>query len=193
MEETKQPRLEQLSVKVNSWTLDKWKELCKSGSFTTNGQFMETLLAQYEENYTHPIQVNKENADKVVELERRLVELQTKNAEVERELEEAQNTIGQLRADAAAASEELTAANTRNQALDQERNGCMLVPVQPLDRMCLQFLADRENRQRRRTDITPEVFFMYAVREMLIKGNKFSINSVPDSKIAEFKKQLDNE
>ena len=33
MEETKQPRLEQLSVKVNSWTLDKWKELCKSGSF----------------------------------------------------------------------------------------------------------------------------------------------------------------
>ena len=50
-----------------------------------------------------------------------------------------------------------------------------------------------EKKERKRTDITPEVFFMYTLSEMLIKGNKFSIKCVPDSVIEKFKKELKDE
>ena len=78
------------------------------------------------------------------------------------------------------------------EGIDRKMDGHILVPVDALDMRCLQYLADRENKRRKREDITLAVFFQYAVREMLIKGNKFSIDSVPDSKIAQFKAEIAN-
>ena len=69
-------------------------------------------------------------------------------------------------------------------------DGHIAVPVNELDMRCLEWLADRENKRRKREDITPPVFFQFAVREMLIKGNKFAIDSVPDSVIAQFEKEI---
>ena len=76
---------------------------------------------------------------------------------------------------------------------EQTSKSHILVPISPLERKCLEYLTERERKNRRRTDITPPVFFMYVLSEMLIKGNKFSIDCVPDSVIAKFEKELKDE
>ena len=74
--------------------------------------------------------------------------------------------------------------------LRTEVDGCISVPVEPLEMKCLEYLSDRENRKRKRNDITPAKFFMFAIKEIFIEGNKFSIDSVPDSVIEKFKKEI---
>ena len=188
----------QISGKVTQETKDLFDELRESGTYDTFGQFMEALL----EHYQNPIKINKENAAKIAELNETIAELKERLDERDKEHLEyiAYNDELIKKVESANAKcEELSKANMqqagRLQELDgieHKMDGHILVPVDDLDMRCLQYLADRENKVRHREDITPPVFFQYAVREMLIKGNKFAIDSVPDSKIAQFKSEIAN-
>lgn len=198
-DETRQPKLLQLSVKVNQATMERWKDNMQSGMFPTAGQFMETLINQYEENYSQPVRVNKENEEKIRQLQERIDTLLLENDQQQDQISKLENIISAgtkenetLRSRLSDSMDELSTIKSDNAIQAKMDEGIIRVPVEKLDRACLQWLADRENKKRKRTDITPEVFFMFAVKEMLIKGNKFSIPCVPDSVIKHLNMEIDN-
>ena len=198
--EAEKETLKAFAVKVNQATIDRWKELKNDGAFETAGQFMDVLL----ERYANPLKVNKQNEELVrqyketiskqqAEIEKLTADLKAISSDYEKMAQTAADNsvkMADMQSLLDNTSEALKNEKLTNSQNASRYNGCLAVPVEPLDLMCLQYLADRENKQRKRDDITPEAFFMYCVREMLIKGNKFSINCVPDSVIEKFKKQL---
>ena len=188
----------QITGRVSQAVKDEFEQLREAGGYETFSLFMEALL----ERYNNPLKINKDNAAKIAELNETIAELKERLDERDKEHLEYiayNNELIQKVESANAKCEELSKANMqqagRLQELDgieHKMDGHILVPVDDLDMRCLQYLADRENKVRHREDITPPVFFQYAVREMLIKGNKFAIDSVPDSKIAQFKSEIAN-
>ena len=188
----------QISGKVSQSVKDEFDQLREAGGYETFSLFMEALL----ERYNNPLKINKEYVAEIQQLKQQVSDLQQKVKDCYADNEAACETVNEERAkydDLKAKYDELSKANMqqagRLQELDgieHKMDGHILVPVDDLDMRCLQYLADRENKSRKREDITPAVFFQYAVREMLIKGNKFAIDSVPDSVIAKFKSEIAN-
>lgn len=195
----------QITGRVSQSVKDEFYELQESGGYETFCLFMEALL----ERYKNPLKVNKDNVAKIAELQRKVSDLEEQLSIRDNEIKE-YISIGdskghefeELRAEhnqALARIEQLerdksTLEQTASEydTLKTETKGCISVPVSDLDMKCLKYMAERESRIRKRTDITPAKFFMYAVKEMLINGNKFSIDSVPDSVIAKFKKEIED-
>lgn len=189
--EAENEKLTTLGIKVNLSIKDRFDELKTDGSFDTNGQFLECLL----ERYANPLKVNKENEEKLRAANETIVKLRG-------ELDAAQKQVSEKDSESAALNakiEELTerceqSVKDLNESYTSKHETMMkdhiLVPISPLERKCLEYLTEREKKERKRNDITPEVFFMYVLSEMLIKGNKFSIKCVPDSVIDKIKKEL---
>lgn len=188
----------QISGKVSQSVKDEFDQLREAGGYETFSLFMEALL----ERYNNPLKINKDNAAKIGDLQTQISKLNEELKKKSEELEEMDRIRGEFKEhnDSLLAKykdlqERWMAQNKRIdelEGIDRKMDGHILVPVDELDMRCLQYLADRENKVRHREDITPPVFFQYAVREMLIKGNKFSIDSVPNSKIAQFKAEIAN-
>ena len=188
----------QITGRVSQAVKDEFEQLREAGGYETFSLFMEALL----ERYNNPLKINKDNAAKIAELNETIAELKERLDERDKEHLEYiayNNELIQKVESANAKCEELSKANMqqagRLQELDgieHKMDGHILVPVDDLDMRCLQYLADRENKVRHREDITPSVFFRYAIRIMLIKGNKFAIDSVPNSIIAKFKSEIAN-
>jgi hypothetical protein len=185
----------QITGRVSQSVKDEFEQLRESGGYETFSLFMEALL----ERYNNPLKINKEHVAEIEQLKQLLADLQQKVKDCNADNEAACETVNEERARYAelkAKYEELTKANMMQakrladlDGIDRKMDGHILVPVNELDMRCLEYLSDRENRARHREDITPAVFFQYCVREMLIKGNKFAIDSVPDSVIAKFRKE----
>lgn len=188
----------QITGRVSQAVKDEFDQLRESGGYETFSLFMEALL----ERYNNPLKVNKENAAKVAELEEKIKKYENLLSDGAEKYNQMLETFNELRAEhnaALAQIEQLEHDNAeQRQSLNEydtlktSINGCISVPVADLDMKCLKFMADRECRLRKRNDITPATFFMYAVKEMLINGNKFAIDSVPDSVIAKFKQEIAN-
>lgn len=201
----KKSRVVQITGKVTQETKDLFEELKEAGAYDTFGMFMEALL----ERYQNPMKVNKGYEAKIAELQRKIEELTSKIKEKEDDNAAACETVNEERAKfedlraehnkALAIIEQLRREKSELEAtandystLKTEIDGCISVPVSPLDMKCLKYLADRENRNRKRNDITPAKFFMFAVREVFIEGNKFSIDCVPDRIIKKFEEEIAN-
>ena len=195
----------QITGKVSQETSDMFKELMHSGDYATFGQFMDTLL----ETYLRPIKISRDYEAEIKTLNEKIKDLEGQLNEKNETLniaagnaQENFNQLEELRAEYESLRDkynELLAANLKQagrleelDGLQHKMDGHILVPVNELDMRCLEYLANREAKLRKREDITPAVFFQYAVREMLIKGNKFAIDSVPDSVIAKFKQDINN-
>lgn len=192
MSETNKEKLSTLGIRVNQYTLERFNQLKDDGAFDTSGQFLETLL----ERYSNPMKINEDNKKKVAELSQNLIEMEAKIKQAFEDTEAKDREIARLEGQIASQSNDNSDLSTKLEemkAVMRKNDGCIAVPVTQLDRMCLDYLAQRENTARKRNDITPEVFFIYVLREMLIKGNKFSIPCVPDSKIAEFERRIKND
>ena len=192
--ESENEKLTTLGIKVNMSIKDRFDELKTDGSFDTNGQFLECLL----ERYANPLKVNKENEEKLrasneaVDGLRNSLDAALKQVDEKDKVIESLNAkITELRDQADKSVQDLNESYTSKQASMMKDH--ILVPISPIERKCLEYLTEREKKERKRTDITPEVFFMYTLSEMLIKGNKFSIKCVPDSVIEKFKKELKDE
>lgn len=188
----------QITGRVSQAVKDEFEQLRESGGYETFSLFMEALL----ERYNNPLKINKEYVSEIQQLKQQVTDLQQKVKDCDAYHDAASETIKEERAkyaDLKAKYDELSKANMKQAGRLQELDGIqhkmdghILVPVDELDMRCLKYLADRENKSRKREDITPTVFFIYAIREMLIKGNKFAIDSVPDSVIAKFKSEIAN-
>ena len=186
----------QLSGRVTQETLAKFKEIQEAESFETFGQFVESLLMHYYD----PVKINKENEAEIKRLRSNVEELNAKIKENEADnaaacdsMNEDRAKLDKLKADYDELRHQYNEQGAEIERLKGENHrydGHIAVPVNELDMRCLEWLADRENKRRKREDITPPVFFQFAVREMLIKGNKFAIDSVPDSVIAQFEKEI---
>ena len=188
----------QITGRVSQAVKDEFEQLREAGGYETFSLFMEALL----ERYNNPLKINKEYVSEIQQLKQQVSDLQQKVKDCYADNEAACETITEEREKYEVLKtkyDELSKANMqlagRLQELDgieHKMDGHILVPVDELDMRCLQYLADRENKARHREDITPAVFFQYAVREMLIKGNKFAIDSVPNSEISKFKAEIAN-
>lgn len=199
-EETKtNPRAgAQLTGRVTQATLDKFREIQEAESFETFGQFVESLLMHYYD----PVKVNKDNEAEIRRLQAEVKQLEKEKEDAVKQLTNGDNYMSKLQSDFDELKQEYNAKCAELESvkskldvyrgLEHKMDGHILVPVDELDMRCLQYLSDRENEARHRDDITPTVFFQYAVREMLIKGNKFSIPCVPDSKLKQFKAEIAN-
>lgn len=201
----KKSKMIQITGRVSQAVKDEFYELLESGGYETFCLFLEALL----ERYKNPIKINKDNVAKISSLQRTVEELESKIKTMEIEesssidyANEFQKKFDSLRAEHNAALAKIEQLERDKSTLEQtaseydtlktETKGCISVPVSDLDMKCLKYMAERECRIRKRTDITPAKFFMYVVKEMLINGNKFSIDSVPDSVIAKFKKEIED-
>jgi len=188
----------QITGRVSQAVKDEFEQLREAGGYETFSLFMEALL----ERYNNPLKINKEYVSEIQQLKQQVTDLQQKVKDCYADNEAACETVNEERAKYAelkAKYDELSKANMQQagrleelDGIQHKMDGHILVPVNQLDMRCLQYLADRENKVRHREDITPAVFFQYAVREMLIKGNKFAIDSVPDSVIKQFKNEIEN-
>ena len=198
-EKTTNPRAAaQLSGRVTQETLAKFKEIQEAESFETFGQFVESLLMHYYD----PVKVNKENEAEINRLKAKINEKEADNAaacesinEEREKLAKLQSAFDELKQQFNAKCAELETASSKvdeYRGMEHKMDGHILVPVDQLDMRVLQWLAARENKIRHREDITPAVFFQFAVREMLVKGNKFAIDTVPNSVIAQFEKEIRN-
>lgn len=188
----------QITGRVSQAVKDEFEQLREAGGYETFSLFMEALL----ERYNNPLKINKEYVAEIQQLKQQVSDLQQKVKDCNADNEAACETVNEERAkyaDLKAKYDELSKTNMQQagrleelDGIQHKMDGHILVPVDELDMRCLQYLSDRENETRHREDITPAVFFQYAVREMLIKGNKFAIPSVPNSKIAQFKNEIAN-
>lgn len=192
--EAENEKLTTLGIKVNQTVKERFEELKTDGAYDTSGQFLESLL----ERFSNPLKINKENEEKlhaanenIVKLRGELDAAQKQVSEKDNEISALNAKIAELRDQADKSVHDLNESYTSQQASMMKDH--ILVPISPLERKCLEYLTEREKKERKRTDITPEVFFMYTLSEMLIKGNKFSIKCVPDSVIEKFKKELKDE
>ena len=187
------------TIKIRRATKNKFDELYGESGFANASMFMDELLEHWE----YPIKENKELKNK----EQQLKEVGSKMAERTAEIENLKKDVTQRDAVIEDLKKQITKLNqqladqdsSHKAAIDELNAGYtskrektlkdhILVPVTPLDRMCLEWMTDRERNERKRNDISIEHFFMYVVREMLIEGNKWSIPCVPDYKIREFEK-----
>lgn len=188
----------QITGRVSQAVKDEFEQLREAGGYETFSLFMEALL----ERYNNPLKINKENVSEIQQLKQQVTDLQQKVKDCNADNEAACETINEERKKYEVLKtkyDELSKANMQQagrleelDGIQHKMDGHILVPVDQLDMRCLQYLADRENKVRHREDITPAVFFQYAVREMLIKGNKFAIDSVPNSEISKFKNEIAN-
>lgn len=188
----------QITGRVSQAVKDEFEQLREAGGYETFSLFMEALL----ERYNNPLKINKEYVSEIQQLKQQVSDLQQKVNDCNADNEAACETVSEERAkyaDLKAKYDELSKANMQQagrleelDGIQHKMDGHILVPINELDMRCLEYLADRENKARHREDITPAVFFQFCIREMLIKGNKFAIDSVPNSKIAQFEKEIRN-
>lgn len=201
----KKSKMIQITGRVSQAVKDEFYELQESGGYETFCLFMEALL----ERYKNPLKINKDYVAKIAELQRTVEDLTNKIKEKEADNSAACETVNEERAkfeelraehnQAMARIEQLereksTLAETANDydTLKKEIDGCISVPVTPLHLKCLKYLAERENRTRKRNDITPATFYRFAIDEIFIKGNKFSIPSIEDRIIRKFEEEIAN-
>lgn len=188
----------QITGRVSQAVKDEFEQLREAGGYETFSLFMEALL----ERYNNPLKINKEYVSEIQQLKQQVSDLQQKVKDCHADNEAACETINDEREKYEVLKnkyDELSKANMQQagrlqelEGIDRKMDGHILVPVDELDMRCLQYLSDRENERRHRDDITPPVFFIYAVRELLIKGNKFAIPCVPDRKLEQFKSEIAN-
>lgn len=192
-------KIMQLSGRVSQSVQEEFYRLKDEGGYETFSLFVEALI----ERYQNPVRINEKNQKKIEELTAKIEELESEITAQRDELTKKELQLTEQREATVKAAEEIEKLKNVNveqagrlevlDKLENAKKNHILVPVTRLDELCLQYLCDRENRSRKRTDITPPVFYQYALQEMIIKGNKFSIDSVPDSVIDKFKKQISNE
>lgn len=188
----------QITGRVSQAVKDEFEQLREAGGYETFSLFMEALL----ERYNNPLKINKENAGRISDLMEQCKKHEAYERNLLEEGEQLQSNFNELKAEhnaALAKIEQLQRELADNRqtidnydTLKKEVDGCISVPVSELDRKCLKYLAERECRERRRTDITAPVFFQYAIREIFIKGNRFSIPSIPDHIIRKFEEEIKN-
>lgn len=189
------------TIKIRRATKDKFDDLYSESGFANTSMFVDELLEHWE----YPIKKNKELEEKEKQLKELGSKLDANAKEIEdlkkelslREsmIDDKNNLIASLNKKLEdqdnnhhAAIEQLNAGYTSRR--EQTLKDHILVPVTPLDRKCLEWMTDRERKERKRQDISVEHFFMYALKEMLIKGNKFSIDCVPDKVIKQFEQEI---
>ena len=72
-----------------------------------------------------------------------------------------------------------------------EDENILRVHLTPEREAFLEYVANRESTET--VKVEKEHILMYVFDEMLVKGNKFSIDSIPDSVIRKIRKELSND
>jgi hypothetical protein len=173
----------QYTAKVTKEVKDRLLDIVNSGEFRTVNQVFETLLEVYEnpkkikdDNLLKIKGLTEENDKFSTELDLRLkekIELQVEKDKLLFDLGKLQDENGKLQNE-----------------ISNLRETNLIINISPLTQKILEYLSDRESKRRGR-NIPYQAIVMYAVEELLIKGNKFAIDCVPDSVINKLKKEVE--
>ena len=205
MNEAENEKIITFGIKIPQSLRDQFKAMKTEGAFDTDAMLFETMV----ERYYNPIKVNKGNEESIGKLKAELSEREKAVKELEEVKSLNEKEINRLTSEHETLNQQVNELQTALAQMETNNRDSIellnkdfanrkaatlkdhvLVPVTPLDRKCLEWMAERENKERKRNDIKPENFFMYALKEMLIKGNKFSIDCVPDKVIRKFEQEL---
>ena len=187
----KNKALTQFTCKVYPEVKEELGELMNSGSFSTANQMMETLI----ETYNFPKKANSANEKIIAELKTKNETLTANYDKLLVDFQAMENDLQQANSGNNSHSEEIATLKEQLQAAKSNIPGddVMLIPITDYDRAVLQWMCDRENKKRKRTDLTPEIFLMFTIDELLVKGHKFTIDCVPDSVLRKIEKELNAE
>lgn len=173
----------QYTAKVSKDVKARLLEIVNSGDFRTVNQVFETLLEAYEnpkkikdENLLKIKDLTEENNKLSDELDLRLqekIKLQVENGNLLSDFGKLKDEKGKLQDE-----------------ISNLRETCLIFNISPLTKKILEYLSDRESKKRGR-DIPYQAIVMFTIEELLIKGNKFSIDCVPDSVINKLKKEVE--
>lgn len=137
----------------------------------------------------------------ITKLKQQIADLNNQIAALNDQIKAHENTIAEYSAEIARLQDEAAKSNATIAELNDRENihqqnkarrkaETITVPVTERQRMILDYICGRENKARKRTDITPEIFVMFYIEDTLCKGNKFSMDCVPDSVLADIDKKL---
>jgi polyhydroxyalkanoate synthesis regulator phasin len=181
--------LEQFTAKVTKNVKSELSELMDSGSFKTVNQMIETLI----ENYNLPRKVAEANTAKMIEIQNANNELTERCSNLDKsyisiveefEAQKAENEC--LRGKVEALNRKLSDAENKI-----PKENTMIIEVNEFQMKVLQSLCARENKKRKRTDLTPEIFVMFVIEEMLVNANVFTIDVLSSSELKRIKKEVE--
>ena len=114
-----------------------------------------------------------------------LVKLNCKETDKDVEIQQLNKRIEGL-------EEALDVAHQANSDFQKTFCDNILIPKDTFREKCLNYLLERERKYLGvGEELNEGVVYNYILDEILIKGNKFSIKSIPDSKLEQFKKELE--
>ena len=175
--------MQQFTCKLKPETKDALGQLINSGDFNTANQMMETLI----EAYNFPKKANEKNANELQELTEKYDLLNGIHTQLIEEFKQYKANNTSNSATIADLQQQLEAAKSNIPS-----DGSLIVPVTSLQLALLRWVCQRENKKHNRNDITPSLLLLYIFDVMLLEGDKFAVNSVPDRVISELKQRLES-
>lgn len=177
MDEMEKKIMQPYACRVTADVRNQLNELMDGGKFSTQNQLVETLI----EAYLNP----KKEKSKVKELE-------AINAEITAKYEKLLSDYDGLKI---LSNNYVEKINVLVQELEAAKSkipdvNTMVIPVTEFHRKVLQSLCKRENEKRKRTDLTPEIFVMFVIEEMLVNSNVFTIDVLSSSELKRIRNEL---
>lgn len=180
MDEMEKKVMNTYACRVTNEVRNQLVELMETGKFSTQNQMIETLV----EAYLNPKREKSKVAEITSKYEQLIADYEKLN-NCRTELETVNNSnkelVNKLTAELEDAKSKVPAQNT------------MIIPVTKFHRKVLQSLCLRENTKRKRTDLTPEIFVMFVIEEMLVNANVFTIDVLSNSELSRIKRELKEE
>lgn len=158
-----------------------------SDDFQSANQMLEVLV----ERYNNPKAIDINNEKRIKELEKQAEKLLFDLRETQKQIDvlnkgnaDLETSIGTLQTHNSELQNQLEVA-------ESEKKNALIIKTDAVKLKILQWIADRESKARNK-EIPVELMVMFIIDEIMIKGNKFAFDSVPDSIIAKIKKEVAN-
>jgi chromosome segregation ATPase len=184
MNENQKSSIQQYTAKVTTDVKRDLADLKSSGDFKTDSQMLESLI----EAYNYPRKADASLNDKIKALQLEISDKDSQLAELERKCNDVISQLKEMDAE-----KNILEATVNDLQAEIPADDTMVIPVSPFNRKVLEVIAERENKNRKRTDITPEILPMFVIEEVLVKCNAFSIDALSNSEKRRIKEELQNE
>lgn len=184
--ESKKIAMETWSAKVMPETKQNLANIIEN-DFQSANQMLEVLI----ERYNNPKSIDKGNEELIKSLKKDVENLNNELLKMNEAYQSNRNELSE-------ADKLLKETMTENQSLinqleafETDLTDMIVIPTDALKRSILEWIAQRETKRYKR-EISVETLVLFALDELLIKGNKYAFDSVPDSVIDKLKKEFQN-
>lgn len=181
------------SNKMETWSAKVLPDTKNNLSKILNDDFSSAnaMLEVFVERYNNPKKADEENIRRIQSAESMIKKLDSQLAEKQTEIdvlkEEKQNWDNH----AIELQKECNELKEKIESIESIEDNALIIKIDAVKRRLLEWIADREGKARNKV-IPIDVMVMFIIDEIMIKGNKYAFNSVPDSIINNIKKEVGN-